>query len=101
MNNKTILLNSAFVPEKRLFFINYSPLLNNASAAFINYVVPLNKSLFVITRQFSFSFWFENERYNNMLLYTNKNTQIKTLREKQCLVTCNNIITSLYHYFYQ
>ena len=30
-----------------------------------------------------------------------QNTKIKTLREKQCLLTFNNIITSLYYYFYQ
>ena len=62
------------------------------------------KSLFVITWQFSSSFWFENERYNNILLYTNKNTKYTDenyVRSNTSLLTFNNIITSLCYYFYQ
>ena len=71
--------------------------------AFINYVVPLNKSLFVIRDNFLFHFGLKMK--DVIICYFTQikiqNTQIKTLREKQCLVTFNNIITSLYHYFYQ
>ena len=96
MNNKTILLNSAFVSEKRLFFINYSPLLYNASDSIYKLCCSFKIRVYLLLRD-NFLFHFGSKMKDIIICYF---TQIKIHKLKHYVrssVLSHSIIL-LHHY---